>query len=349
MRHDPVGTVQPARSSRRLRARLLVSAAAGLAVVAAAGCSSAATKGGPVSTKITIAAVQGVDTAPLYLAQKDGDFAAAGLSHVQINDYPSESAALAAVHAGQADIAASDYGNIFYVQSLGANLRVITDGYDAAPGVLEIIALPNTITSPAQLQNTRIGVPDDQLVPGPRQGPDSAVSLETAAADQVLINTLGNGGRSVNWVPMPQQQEITALENHRLPAILVTEPYISEAETQLGAVEVLDAYSGATAGLPLTGYVATNNWVKANAAAVADFQTAIGTAKASAGMTGQLFQVLPFTTGMSLEGFDMATVGTYPSATSGTGLVRDLDLLSSFHLIPGQAPEVPPMILKPGG
>ena len=57
MRHDPVGAGELTRSGRRLRASRLAGAAAGLAVVLAAGCSSASTAGGPVSGTVTIAAV----------------------------------------------------------------------------------------------------------------------------------------------------------------------------------------------------------------------------------------------------------------------------------------------------
>src|SRR5215469_16165445 len=139
MRHDPVGAPEPARSGRSLRARCLLGAAAALAVTTAAGCSSAATAGGTVSATITIAAVPGIDTAPLYLAQKSGDFSANGLTHVVIKPYTTEAAELGALQSGQADIAASDYGDIFFAQSQTANLRVLADSYDAAPGVLEII------------------------------------------------------------------------------------------------------------------------------------------------------------------------------------------------------------------
>jgi NitT/TauT family transport system substrate-binding protein len=302
--------------------------------------------GGTVSGTITIAASPGIDSAPLYLAQKNGDLAAAGLSHVDIKSYPSESAALNALHTGQANIAASDYGDIFHAQSLGADLRVLADGYDAAPGVVEILALPGTITSPAQLQGQPIGVPDDQAVV---PGSGHPVSLETAAATQVLTDFLGNGAMAMNWQQMPAQQEITALRQGRVAAILVTEPYIFEAQSQLGAVEVLDAYSGSTAGLPLTGYVATNTWVKGNGAAVADFQAAIGNALSQSAMTGQVQQVLPKTTGMTVSDADLATIGTYPTSTSITGLERVVRLLATYNLVPlNKAPSVPPMIVKPG-
>jgi NitT/TauT family transport system substrate-binding protein len=348
MRHDPVGAGEPRRSGRRLRARRLAGAAAGLAVVTIAGCSTAGTAGGPVSGTITIAAIPGIDTAPVYLAQKNGYFADEGLSHVVIKTFPSESAELTALQGGQADIAASDYGDIFYAQSKGSDLRVLADGYDAAPGVLEIIALPGTITSPTQLLGKLIGVPNDQLVSS--AGANHAVSQETAAATQVLTNYLGNGALSMNWQPMSQQQEITALQKHRLPAVLVSEPYIYQAASQLGAVEVLDAYSGSTAGMPLTGYVAMNAWVKHNPDAVADFQAAISKAQTQASMTGQVQQLLPRTTGMTVTEAALSSIGIYPTSTSITGLERVVRLLAGNHLVPpNNAPAVPPMVVKPGG
>jgi NitT/TauT family transport system substrate-binding protein len=355
MRHDPVGAPEPARSGRCLRARLLLGAV-GLAVVTAAGCSSAASAGGPVSGTITIAAIPGMDTASLYLAQKDGYFAAEGMSHVIIKTYTSESAALTALQNGQASIAASDYGDIFYAQSQTPNLKVLADSYDAAPGVLEILTMPGSrITSPADLAGQTIGVPNDQQLPNyqklPVSGSDHPVSLETAAATQVLTNYLGNAALSggLNWEPMSQQQELAALQNHSLPAVLVSQPYIYEAESDFGAVEVLDAYSGSTAGLPLTGYVATNAWVSHNAAAVADFQAAIGKAQTQATMTGQVQQLLPQATGMTALQADLSTIGTYPTSTSVTGLERVVRLLTGDNLVPlSNAPAVPPMIVKPG-
>jgi NitT/TauT family transport system substrate-binding protein len=301
-----------------------------------------------VSGTVTIAAIPGIDTAPLYLAQKNGYFAAEGLSHVVIKTFASESAELTALQGGQADIAASDYGDIFYAQSQSPDLRVLADSYDAAPGVLEIITLPHSpIASPADLAGQTIGVPNDQQLP--ISGSDRPLSLETAAATEVLTNYLGNAALSMNWQPMSQQQEITALEHHDLQAVLISEPYIYEAESQLGAVEVLDAYSGSTAGLPLTGYVATNAWVTHNPAAVADFQAAVGQAQTQASMTGQVQQLLPKTTGMTAADADLSTIGTYPTSTSVTGLERVVRLLANDHLVPlDHAPAVPSMIVKPG-
>ena len=349
MRHDPAPVPLPSQLGRGSRARYVLAAVAALAALVSAGCSTGGSPGGSVSTTVTIAAVPGIDTAPIYLAQKTGLFAAAGLTHVVITNYSSEPAELAALQSGHVDIAASDYGDIFYSQSQSPDLRLLADGYDASQGVLEVLTLPGSaITSPVDLAGQRVGVPNDQVLSGLTSS-GNPISLDAAAATQVLSNYLGNNAESVTWVPMSQPQEITALEQHQLPAVLVSEPYIYQAESQLGAIAVLDACSGSTASLPLSGYVAMKVWVKDNPAAVADFQAAIGEAQTQASMTGQVQQLLPKTTGMSAEDADLSTIGTYPTSTSAVGLERVVRLMSNFNMIKsGEAPSVPPMIVKPG-
>lgn len=345
MRLDPAGIPLAKRSRRALRARYLLAAASGLAVLCSAGCGATASAGGTVSSTITIAAVPGVDNAPLYLAKKDGLFAAAGLTNVVIKSYSSDSAELSALQGAQADIAASDYGSIFYQQAQSHDLRILADGYDAGAGVLEVLTLPgSSITSPLGLANQKIGLPSDSVLSG-LQGTGNPVSLDAAAATQVLSNYLGNEALSVQWDPMPEAQEVRALEQHRLKAILVGEPYIYQAESQVGAVEVMDACSGSTASLPLSGYVAMSAWVKDNQAAVADFQQALAKAQNDASLTGQIQRLLPSATGMSAQDADLITIGSYPTSTSALDLERVVRLMTNFNMISlSSAPSVPPMI-----
>jgi NitT/TauT family transport system substrate-binding protein len=343
--HGPV----PFRSGRGLRTRCLLAAAAGLTALLAAGCGASTSAGGTVSSTITIAAIPGVDTAPLYLAERDGMFAAEGLTHVVIRSYSSEAADLSAVATGKADIAASDYGDIFYAQAKSPNLRILSDGYDATAGVLEVMSWQGSpITSPALLAGQTIGVPDEQLL-SDLSGSGQPVSLDSAAAIQVLTNYLGNDAESVNWDPMSQQQEVAALQAHTLSAAILSQPYIYEAESQFGATEVLDACSGSTANLPLTGYVATKTWVKANPAAAADFRAAIVNAQTQASMTGQIQQILPKTTGMTVADADLSTIGSYPTSTSAINLERVVRLMSDLNMFrSGQVPSVPRMLVGPG-
>jgi NitT/TauT family transport system substrate-binding protein len=343
--HGPV----PHWSGRGLRSQGLLAAAAGLTVLLAVGCSSAASPGAAVSSTVTIAAIPGVDTAPVYLAERDGLFAAEGLTRVAIDDVSTEGAALSAVANGKADIAASDYGSIFYAQSQNPDLRILTDGYDASAGVLEVLTWPgSSITTPGDLAGDTIGVPDEQLLPIPA-GSDDPVSLDAAAATQVLTNYLGNNAESVSWQPMSQQQEVTELAAHSLNAAVLSQPYIYEAESQFGASVVFDACSGSTASLPLTGYVATKAWVKDNTAAVADFQAAMAKANTDASMAGEVQKILPKTTGMTVADADLSTIGSYPTSTSAINLERVVRLMSNFDMLkPNDVPSVPAMILTPG-
>lgn len=349
MRRDPARALQlaPGRARRRL-----LGAATGLAMLVSAGCAGSASVGGPVATTITIGAVPGIDTAPLFLAWKAGYFADAGLANVRIEPFATQAAEMQALLKGRVDITASDYGSVFYTQAKNPGLlKVLADGYDAGPSVVEIVTLPGSgIRSPADLAGKTIGVPAETLLPGLQTAAsNSPVSLQSAAAVEELRIFLGPAVDTVNWWPMAQEEEVGGLSGG-LQAALLTEPNIYDAASQLGAVEVLDAYSGSTAGLPLTGYVTQSSWASHNPAAVADFQAAIERAQGQASLTGQVQQVLPATSDMTQEDAALSAIGTYPTTTSAVALDRVVRLLGGLGVIdPATEPSVSPMIIKPAG
>ncbi len=348
MRLDPAGVPLLNRGRRVTRARCVLAAVSGLALVLAAGCSNSGSPGGAVSGTVVIAAVPGVSDAPLYLAQKDGLFAAEGLDNVSIRKYSSQSQVMSALKSGSAEIAATDYGNIFYQQVQSTDLRILADGYDATTGSLEILTYPGspiqnpTDLTPKNAPAAEVGVPDDDLLPSGAAlaSPNAPTSLDVAAASEVLANYVGNAAESVRWVAMPQAQEVSELESHQLKAILVSEPYVYEAESELGAVEVLDACSGETAGLPLLGYVALGAWVRQNPSAVADFQAALAKAQADASLAGQVQPVLHSAAGITMQDADLITIGTYPTSTSIPNLQGVVRLLSNENVISTNNPAI---------
>jgi NitT/TauT family transport system substrate-binding protein len=359
MRHDPAGVPLPNRSRHVFRARHLLAGICGLTLLAAAACGSQASGGGTVSSTITIAAVPGVGEAGIYLAQKDGLFAAAGLTSVRIEPYKNQAQVLSALESGQADIAASDYGTVFYnSQSKSANqrrpvFRILADGYDATAGVLEVLTMPGkNALSPSNLANrgVTVGLPKEDYLPK-LVGSGAPLSLDAAAATSVLSNYVGSAAASsVQWDPMPQSEEIAALKQGKVQAILVSEPYIYQAQSQDGAVEVLDACSGSTAGLPLLGYIAMNAWVRDNPAAVADFQAALAKGQAEAAVTGKV-QGVAGAAGLSTKTADLITIGSYPTSTSIANLQSVVTLIDNLHpkmfSNPGNPPLVPQMVVRP--
>jgi NitT/TauT family transport system substrate-binding protein len=348
MRHDPAGVPLPNPIRHAFRARYLLAGICGLSLLAAAGCGTQGSAGGTVSSTVTIAAVPGVDDAGIYLAQKDGLFAAEGLSNVRIVRYTSQAQVLSAIQGGRADIAASDYGNVFLTQATQpARLRILADGYDCNAGVLEVLTLPTKQMLPSDLANAKVGVPGDEVLPSTDLSSAAAPpSLDAASVTNVLSNYVGNAAYSVQWQQMPQSEEITALKQHHVQAILVSEPYIYQAESEIGAVEVLDACSGSTAGLPLLGYVATNAWVRDNPAAVADFQAALAKAQAEAAVTGKVQAVLP-SAGIKAKTADLITIGSYPTSTIIPNLEAVVRLMNNTGMI-NRYPKVPLMTVNPG-
>jgi NitT/TauT family transport system substrate-binding protein len=358
MRLDPAGVPLLNRGRRALRARCVLAAGSGLALLLAAGCSNSGSPGGAVSSTIVIADVPGVSDASIYVAQKDGLFAAEGLDHVIIRGYQSQSQVMKALQSGSAQIAAGDYGNIFYQQAQAPDLRILADGYDATTGSLEMLTYPgSTIVSPKSLtppngSRVAVGVPNDDLLPDATALADKSdpFSLDVAAANEVLESFVSNAAESVKWEPMSQPQEVRELAAHQLSAILVSEPYVFQAESALGAVEVLDACSGETAGLPLLGYVAQSSWVKQNSSAVADFQAALAKAQADASLAGQVQKILPgVVPGMTMQDADLITVGTYPTSTSIPELqnVARLVSLDQRMGISDSNLNIPAMVVKP--
>jgi NitT/TauT family transport system substrate-binding protein len=273
------------------------------------GASGAASGSGP----ITVAVVPGIDSAPLRVAIQDGLFQQHGLN-VTVKDYPSTAAEFQALISGQAQIAAGDYTAFLYAQATGrASLRLIADGYDATSNSMAILTLPGSgITTPQQLQGQSRGVATlpAQMIPYSAAVP---YNIQTLAAEEVLQND-GVSPSSVNWIEMQPQAMIGALSSGRVKAILVAEPYILRAEEQLGAIEVMDASSGVTSGLPMSGYFSQVSYAHANPSAVQAFQAALKQAQSDCNQRGTVQSVLAQLSGVSTGETALVTLGTYPTS-----------------------------------
>lgn len=335
------GRFAPARGGRWMRSGAL-SLAALSALALTAGCSGGGSGGGSGGT-ITIGAVPGVDTVPLFSAERSGQFSAGGVS-VQIKKYASVAAEVSALKNGQIDMAAGDYGPFLLAQSQqkadGPQIKIVADGYDATQGVLEVVARPNTgITSPRNLAGKAIAAPSEAVLPksasasaSTANGSGAPDSLDTAATTSVL-RSYGVNMATVTWKVMSQSAEIAALRNGSVQAILVNEPYIYQAQSQLGAIEVLDGCSGATAGLPLSGYFAMSTWTASHAAAVSAFKSVLGRAQATSAMDGPVQNNLPGYTGMTKLEANLVTLGSYPSTTNSSEVQRVSQLMSDQGLL----------------
>jgi NitT/TauT family transport system substrate-binding protein len=334
------GDRQPA---HRVRAFAGVTAAV-VALVVVAGCKVPGMSGGAYSPQVTgtikVGVTSSVGTVPLYLARQSGAFHRAGLT-VSIISYNSVASELKDLQAGKIQVAYGDYADMFYAQARalaaggkkGLNMVILADGYDAAPNTMEVLTLPNSsIVTAKNLQGKTIGTTEPQLMSMSTAG--QPYSLETVATQSVLSNDNVDLAR-VHWQPLASGSAlISALSTHQVSAILATEPTIFEAESQLGAVPVVDSATGATANLPLDGYFALRSFTKTNYAQLDAFRSALESGQSAASQQAPVRAALQNSIGMSASDASLVTLGTYPTSMNASDLQRVVSLMFFYNAIP---------------
>jgi NitT/TauT family transport system substrate-binding protein len=326
----------------------MTAAAAGL--ILATGCSSSPAAGPTASGTVTVVAAPGVPDAPLYIGLRDGLFTKAGLTvHVvSPSTVPEE---VAALRNHNADIAFGDYANMFYAeeQNPAPHLLTVADGYDAGPNMVEVLTLPGSkIVKPKDLEYKVIGTASAQGMPthNAKQQPQP-YGIDTVATWSVLASDNVRVGK-ITWDPMPASKLIGALQNGQVNAILATEPTIYAAESELGAVPVVDACTGATANLPLDGYFTTKAYATKNPQVVAAFRAALAKAQAQAAMAAPLQTALTKRAGLKAQAAAMITLGSYPTTTSAQNLQRVVQLMYNYGTLPSNF-SVKSIVVKPNG
>ena len=335
-----LGEARPRTGRGRLLRRSGMTLASAWLVLFATGChvpmtgASSGQAGGQAQgggQQITVAVVPGFENAPLQVGVKDGLFAQHGLN-VTMQTYQTLQQAYGALTRGQAEVVSGDYSGLLYMQARAhrAQLRLIADGYDATPGLMEVLTLPgSSVRTPQDLQGKAVATPPRELAPFSASAP---YNIETLATESALQSD-GVSPSSVVWQAMPQSSMISALRDHTVSAIVATEPYILQAETQLGAIELLDACSGVTAGLPLSGYFTTTSYARDNTVALQAFGEALDQAKASTAQPGIAQSVLRTLPEMSSREAALVTIGQYPTFLSVGQVQRVADLMYGTGMI----------------
>lgn len=322
---------------RHCTSALLAGLSATLLITACNPFSSATASSSEPLVKVGV--VPGIDNATLYLAKKDGFFARAGIN-VRIVDFLTVQSELLALTSGSVNVAAGDYGDLFAApaggkpagqSSLQQNAyKIIADGYDAAAGVVQIMTMPSSkVTSAGDLSNRNVGAPNTNLVQTPLQGAPNSLLIASATS---VLQSDGVNMSGVTWRTMSQSQEIAKLVHGQIAAALLTQPYVYEAE-QAGAYELVDACSGATAGIPLSGYFTSTSWSADHASEVRAFRAGLAKADAQASMPGPVQAVLPTYAHLTKQQAALVTTGVYPLSTVTASIQRTADLMTSVGMI----------------
>ncbi|MGH3422623.1 MAG: hypothetical protein ACRDOD_23865, partial [Streptosporangiaceae bacterium] len=121
---------------------------------------------------------------------------------------------------------------------------------------------------------------------------------------------------------------------------------IYQAESELGAVPVLDSATGATSNLPLAGYFTSATYAKKNATNLAAFRAALLKAQAEASTTTPVQTALMKYDHLNGQTASLITLGSYPTTLQEPDLQVVANLMFTFSAEPPQAGQlsVPSMI-----
>ena len=220
---------------------------------------------------------------------------------------------------GSIDVLNGTYAGFIEAQVHAAGrFHILADGYAGAPSVNEVVVLPwSGITSPKQLIGRTIAV--DAL--------DSIAALLVSSA----LESQGVPPSQVHLVAMPFPAMAAALKAHRIDAAYLPEPYLSEAEIQIGGEELIDVNQGATQNFPIDGYLATVGWCQRYPKTAAAVAQAIDRGQAIADVNRPIVEsVLHTYTTISRQTSAIMALGDFPTRVSEVDLQRVPDLMQSF-------------------
>lgn len=319
----------PASVGLRPGSRLVASSMIAIVLFAGAvGCgsgsgspSSAGT--GPEQPDITVAAIQSVTAAGLYIAQQRGYFSQAGL-HVTIASTTGSSSAIPDLVTGRVQVVFGNYVSDILAQAHGiASLRFLAAGNVSGPHEQEVVVLPGSpVTSPAQLRGKTIGV--------------NALNNVGTMMIQAVLGEYGVPASAVRFVDISFPNVAAALAAHRIDAAYISDPFLTAARQKYGVRTLFDCDQGAVANLPISGYVTTSSWAARNPRTAAAFVRALEKGQALANSDrAAVNAALAAYAGIPPKAAAVASVGSYPVSqrVQAASLQRLADLMLRFGLL----------------
>jgi NitT/TauT family transport system substrate-binding protein len=310
--------------------RVSLAAVGGLAVAVLAACTSSGNTSATTAsahlekTNIVVGSLPVVDTAGLFLAQQDGYFKQAGLN-VTIQPIKVSTEAIPDLQKGSVDVVAgANYVSFFQSDEVKhTDLKVLVDGQSCADDTFEVLSgAKSGINSPADLAHKTIAV-------------NVKNNIQTLLTNTAL-ETAGVNPASVTYVQIPFQQMAAALKDHKVDAISVVEPFITENELGQGAQPVMSTCTGPTAGFPISGYFATSSFLQKYPNTARAFQSALDRGQALADSSrSDVEEIMPhYIKGLTPNEAAVVNLGDFPTSLDATHLQRVISAMASGHLVP---------------
>jgi NitT/TauT family transport system substrate-binding protein len=320
---------------------------AAAALLFAAGCSG----GGGTPTRspglekpdLTVAVVPTTDSAGFYVALHEGLFAAQGL-HINYVPAASGERIINQQALGQVDISAGNYVSYIEAQlnysrglratnipdpnsaQIAADMDVFEEASVMRPGFVGLFTLPNSpIRTAADLTGKTIGL----------NAPGNVAYL--LLATYLEENGVSPSSVHLRYFPFPVMTQ--ALVSHQVDVAFLAEPFVSLAETTVGAVPLTDMDEGPANAFPIEGYAVTKQWAKRYPRTLAAFERALEQGQQIAAQNGgaaeAAMKAFSSTDGVTSEIGALLTFESYPLGPVDPERIQEVaDAMRQFRLIP---------------
>lgn len=306
-------------SSVSVRRRSVLTAGAGVAGAAfLAGCGQGREATGASDVEepeVPVGVLKVPDTAPLYVAQREGIFEKHGLRPKFV---PSELTGdnRFDLENGPERIHFDSWVTIFLNIQDKADWVLVGEAYQTGTNTTALLGpAKSPLRSARELQGKRIGVNNPAGL---------GVMLINA-----LLATVGLAPSDVQYVETPFDRIATSLKQGEVDAGWFVEPYLTLAQLETGAVPVADTAVGPTLDLPQSGYVCARSFAARNPRTVQAFQRALAEAHVRSLDRSALELELANADYLAVSPTVAAlmNIGTYPSSLRAVRPQRVADLM----------------------
>jgi NitT/TauT family transport system substrate-binding protein len=165
-----------------------------------------------------------------------------------------------------------------------------------------------------------------------KKAPLIAVTMLGDLGTLSVRSTLGTAGvdpNKIKFVQSPFDQMTQLLKQKGADAAWMIEPFITQAEKELGAKIIADGARGATLELPVSSYASSGIFAQANPRTLALFRKVLGEAQQHANDPAVVRAALPRISDIDATTASLISLGTYPTTLNGIRLQRVADLMHS--------------------
>nr|CTQ96751.1 putative extracellular solute-binding protein [Kibdelosporangium sp. MJ126-NF4] len=270
--------------------------------------------GAPEIPEIRLGVLKVTDTAPLFVAQREGIFAKYGLNPKFVTMELTGDQRPDLEVGGQADVVFDSWVTIFLNIADSADWVVLGEAYQAAARTTGLVAAQSArMRSVADLANKPIGV-------------NNLRGLGVLMTNS-LLRTSGMKPTDVRYVEKPFDTLADAVRSGEVAAAWMVEPYMTRSQLEAGCVLFADTAVGPTADFPQSGYACARSFARKNPKTVRAFQQALAEAQERALDRALVEGVLPEYISVSKNVAQLMNMGAYPATTLPIRPQRVADLM----------------------